>query len=297
MKIEQLIVKYLYQHKKLSLQNIGYFVLSEGVVIPSEAEKDNVLPENAVHFTYDTRAPQDLELIDFIVQQTRKIKPLATSDLESFTMLGMQFMNIGKPLVLEGLGILQKNQSGLYEFIQGHNVSHKMEYSHGGFREKENEEVNFSTPPRKKNGKRWIMPLLLIIGILGALAYIYYRFNENKTKFTEQPVTTIAATDSLKKDSTPIVNPAAPVVDTNVIVQTKKDSFSFKVVIKEYPTTEAAEKAFNKLTSYGHKLLMYQVDSTQTRIAMPFMNPLSDTSRMRDSLKIFFGGNPYIDIN
>ncbi|MFN8244987.1 MAG: hypothetical protein U0T56_01200 [Ferruginibacter sp.] len=36
--------------------------------------------------------------------KTRKIKPLATSDLESFTMLGKQFMNIGKPLILEGLG-------------------------------------------------------------------------------------------------------------------------------------------------------------------------------------------------
>jgi hypothetical protein len=297
MKIEQLIVQYLYQDKKLSLQNIGYFVLSPDVIIPSEAEKDNILPENAVQFEYDTRAPQDLELIDFIVQQTRKIKPLATSDLESFTMLGRQFMNIGKPLVLEGLGILQINQSGQYEFIQGQNVSHKMDHSHGGFREKESEEVSFSTPPRQKNGKRWILPFLLIIGILGALAYIYYRFNENKAKFAEQPVTTATVTDTVKKDSTPIVNPSPPVADTNVVVQPKRDSFSFKVVIKEYPNAVAAEKAFTKLSSYGHKLIMYQIDSTQTRIAMPFMNPLSDTSRMRDSLKIFFGGNPYIDIN
>src|SRR5258707_1269991 len=127
MKIEQLIVQYLYTNKKVTLQDIGVFHLSDSVNIPVEHEKDAALPDNAISFEYNIKSVQDDGLIDFIVQQTRKIKPLATSDLESFTILGRQFMNIGKPLPIEGLGILQKNQHGEYEFIQGHSINPRLE--------------------------------------------------------------------------------------------------------------------------------------------------------------------------
>jgi len=127
MKIEQLIVQFLYKNKKVTLQDIGIFYLSPDIIIPEDSDKETVLPENAIRFEYNTKAAQDEDLINYIVQQTRKIKPLATSDLESFTILGRQFMNIGKPLPIEGLGILQKNQLGGYEFIQGSSMNTRLE--------------------------------------------------------------------------------------------------------------------------------------------------------------------------
>ena len=124
MKIEQLIVQQLYNSKKVTLQDIGAFTLSPDVMLPSD-EKEAVMPENAVTFIFDKKAKQDDDLIAFIVSQTRKIKPLATSDLESYSILAKQFLNIGKPFPIEGLGVLQKSQAGDYEFVQGQSINAK----------------------------------------------------------------------------------------------------------------------------------------------------------------------------
>src|SRR5688500_4446408 len=136
MKIEQLIVQHLYNNKKVTLQDIGSFILSSNVSMPSESDKDGVMPDNAITFEYNTKATEDESLIDFIVQQTRKIKPLATSDLESYTILGREYLNIGKPFPIEGLGTLQKNQNGQYEFIQGNSVNARLQAAPAMLKEK-----------------------------------------------------------------------------------------------------------------------------------------------------------------
>src|SRR6476619_97240 len=107
MKIEQLLVQHFYIAKQVTLQGIGTFTLSPDFIVPAETDKDIVLPENAVSFQYNPRATEDEALIDYIVQQTRKIKPLASADLESYLVLGKQFLNIGKPFKIEGVGILE----------------------------------------------------------------------------------------------------------------------------------------------------------------------------------------------
>jgi hypothetical protein len=40
--------------------------------------------------------------------------------------------------------------------------------------------------------------------------------------------------------------------------------------------------------------MIIKVDSSNYELAMPFKTPLSDTLRAKDSLKIFFGGAPYV---
>ncbi len=127
MKIEQLIVQHLYNSKKVTIQDIGSFTLSPDMPLPLDNEKDMNMPENAVTFQYNKKAVQDDDLIEFIVSQTRKIKPLATSDLESYSILAKQFLNIGKPFPIEGLGVLLKNQAGEYEFIQGTHINAKLD--------------------------------------------------------------------------------------------------------------------------------------------------------------------------
>jgi len=84
LRIEQLIVKHLYAHKKLTLIGIGTFFLDPAVILPEEADKMSDLPPNAIRFENDLRAGIDEGLINHIVQQTKKIKPLATADLESY---------------------------------------------------------------------------------------------------------------------------------------------------------------------------------------------------------------------
>ena len=136
MKIEQLLVQHFYNNREITLQGMGTFKLSPDFVLPMENDKEVVMPENAIDFQYNPKATEDETLIDFIVQQTRKIKPLASADLDSYLVLGKQFLNIGKPFNIEGVGILEKNMQGDLVFSQGHHTSSKMEAAPVALKEK-----------------------------------------------------------------------------------------------------------------------------------------------------------------
>jgi hypothetical protein len=73
------------------------------------------------------------------------------------------------------------------------------------------------------------------------------------------------------------------------------DPNSFKIVIKTYSTQMAAQKAYNRLTGYGHKLEIINKDSSTFKLAMPFSRPLSDTTKVKDSIRILFAGKPYVE--
>jgi flagellar basal body-associated protein FliL len=296
-KIEQLIVQHLYANKKVSLQGIGTIHLNQTLALPAEGDKDFVMPEGAVTFDYDLKAPEDSGLINFIVEKTRKIKPLATSDLESYSMLAKQFLNIGKPLEIEGIGTIQKNQAGIYEFIPGSFVAQKNEEAPKPLRSKAEEVVSFESETKTNNGRRNVLIVVTILVLLlaGLAAYYFLFYNkpiqEAAAMQTEiQPDTTTTAVDTSRQaaiDSSALAQPAVTAVANG-------DSNNFRIVLKEYPSLAAANKAQSKLTSYGHKLEIITVDSIKYSLAMPFTSPLSDTIRARDSLRRFFGGNPYV---
>lgn len=295
MKIEQLIVQYLYSNKQVTLQGIGTIKLDPSVALPdgNDKNKDFVMPENAFQYEYNLKAEEDGGLIKYIVEHTRKILPLATSDLESYTMLAKQFLNIGKPLVIEGVGTIQKNQMGLYQFIPGNFITPKIDDIPKQLREKRDESVSFESESMPDNSRRNLMigigTLVLILAGLG----IYYFANIYNTTapepITEQEVvvtTDTTRTDTMVKQITDTVNATAPVINT--------DSSTFKIILKNYASSEAADKAFKRLSTYGHKLRIITVDSANFELAMPFRTPLADTLRAKDSLRRFFGGKPYV---
>ena len=72
------------------------------------------------------------------------------------------------------------------------------------------------------------------------------------------------------------------------------DSSSFKIILKEYNSVASVTKAFDRLTTYGHKLVIITTDSVKYKLALPFTLPLIDTLRVKDSVKKFFGGKPYV---
>jgi hypothetical protein len=296
-KAEQLIVQHLYQAKKVSLQGIGTITLNPAVALPLPGDKDYSMPDNAFGFEYNPKAGEDEELVNFIVQQTRKIKPLASSDMESYCILAKQFLNIGKPLILEGVGTIQKNQAGTYEFLQGSFVHQKIEEAPKALKEKTEEAVSFESEPVKDKSRKNILLLFLIIVAALAGLGIYYWYTNTVANTIAEPITNIPVTDTIKKDTTPVKQPDTIVVKQAIDSVVKKDSFTFKIVLKEYSNLEAANTAYKKLTSYGHKLLVVSTDSSHHLLAMPFMQPIADTARARDSLRKFFGGKPYIIIN
>lgn len=303
MKIEQLLVQHFYNAKQVTLQGIGTFKLSPDLVMPLDSEKELVLPNDAISFEYNPKATEDGALINYIVQQTRKIKPLASADLESYLMLASQFLNIGKPFKIEGIGMLEKNQLGEYQFLQGHLFNTKTEQAETQLKEKTGEDISFSNEAKPSGNGKKILLALVLVAVLGAIGMgAWYLFNNKKAdepiavKIPEpqKPVIPVTA-DTSKPDTSNIILQKPD----SIVLKPKVDSggYTFKVVIKNYPSLLPAQKSFNRLTSYGHKLLLYTPDSVTFKVAMPFTRPLSDTTYAKDSVrKVLFGGNPYIEL-
>ena len=299
MKVEQLIVQYLYNNKKVTLQDIGSFIFSPDIIVPPDNEKETVLPPNAIVFEFNNKATSDEGLIEFVVQQTRKIKPLAASDLESYSILCKQFLNIGKPLIIDGLGILVKSQQGDYEFTQGHTINARLEAAPILIKEKLKEEIIFTTPDRPSSSKKG--GLIVLIGLfvlLAALALFYFLRNPNKDNSVEK-VEAVQDTLVVTKPVIPAVIDSTKkiTVDSTIATPLKNGGYNFKVVIKEYPNKEAAQRAYTRLTNYGHTVILSPVDSIRYKLAIPFTTPLSDTLHAKDSLSKFFQSKTYIDLN
>jgi len=297
-KIEQLIVQHLYKTKSVTLQGIGTIHLNTSVIIPASNEKDFVMPENAFAFEYNLKAPEDESLIEFIVQQTRKIRPLATSDLESYSILAKQFLNIGKPLVIPGVGTIQKNQEGLYEFIQGNFINTKIEDAPRLMTEKAEEPVSFAHESTKNNNKKYLVAVLGVFVLALAGAAFYYFLFYNKTVITEntpeQVIETSTALDTVKVDTTAQLKTDSLNIQAPPPVAVKTDSNNFKVVVKEYKNEIAANKGLERLSKYNRKFMIIKKDSVTYQLALPFTTPIADTARIRDSLRIFFGGKPFV---
>lgn len=290
MKIGQLIVQYLYNNKEVTLQEIGTFTLSQDIVFPGENEKEAFLPANAVQFHYNTRAGQDEGLIDYIVQTTRKIRPLATSDLESYTILGREYLNIGKPFPIEGLGTLQKADFGGYEFVQGHSVNPRLESPVHTLREKEEHAISFSTPARaRSNTKNWLVGIGALLLLLLVPASIYYLFREKKADKQSQPV---IMQDSVIAKDTQATLPIDPALLTPP-VPAASDSM-YTVVVKQYSTEARAQNMLTTLNGYGYKLELTPKDSANFYLTMKVNGARADSSRVLDSLSRLFGTRSFI---
>jgi len=296
-KIEQVLVHYLLRTKKLTLQGIGTFQLEGPIPESDDPEKPVPIPENSISFHYDPKATEDEELVNFIVIHTRKIKPLASSDLDSFLSLGRQFLNIGKPFVLQSLGTIDKLSSGELVFKPGHIVAQKIEPQKIKSEETENvaEEENLFNDyqkERKKNvGSKGLLALLVVI-ILGFAIWVtwYYGFskktNNDNLKSTEAIVPVLEDSSHLKKDSTVNVNTVAD--SNNSIKENRADTNSFNIVVRQYRSINAALARLKELKNYRRNVIMYTTDSVIYKIAEPFKLPLSDTTKILDSLKRYY---------
>ena len=300
MKIEQLLVQYLYQTKQVKLQGIGVFKLKQDVVLSAEGEKDNT----AFSFEYNLKTTEDEMLVDYIVQETRKIKPLASSDLESYAILAKQFLNLGKPFYIEGVGTIQKNQLGHYEFIEGNFVSPKIGDGMKQLKEKKEENLSFETESVVNNKGRNLMIGLTTAGIVLIGLTLYYFIvlkNDSSSEQPEQNTASKNGAENYKTTKAPDTTKKAVDTITKVSLNTPNtkiiDSNSFKIVLKEYPTLKAVQIAYSKLTEYGHKVKIITIDSTKYKLVLSFTRPLKDTLRVKDSLKQFFGGKPYVEPN
>lgn len=294
----------MYNARQVTLQGIGIFKLRQDIHIHAEGEKDFSIPPDAFSFEYNLKATEDESLVDYIVKHTNKIKPLASSDLDSYAILAKQFLNLGKPFYIEGVGTIQKSQRGIYEFTPGIIIAPKIDVISRQLREKKEESFSFESESTSNNSSRNLMIVLTFVGIgfVGLALYYFLVLKKNSNNENVEQVATVQ--NSVIKDTIKtialITDTTKNKVDSSNRVATagsngiKKDSSSFKIVIKEYNSEKSVKGAYKRLTNYGHKVVIVKIDSLKYNLVMLFTLPLSDTLRVKDSIREFFGGKPYV---
>jgi nucleoid DNA-binding protein len=300
-KIEQALVLYLLKHKQISLQGIGIFKIDAIIPESTDSDKPFMIPADAVSFTYDPKVREDNELIDFIVQNTKKIKPLASADLDSFLTLGRQFLNIGKPFTIQNLGTLEKLNNGDLEFKPGPLIQKvevpKLKIEDEGAEQHEENLFNDYKRAPSNNNRALLVIFVIIILIAGAWAAWYFGFKKNDTEkvTTTDNIIPIADTMGISKKNDSLAA-TQKLTDSNNIQKNPADSFTFKVVVRETRDKEVAIARLAILKSFGREVIMYTTDSITYKVAEPFMLPLSDTTKILDSLnKKFYGGKAHIE--
>jgi len=296
-KIEQALVLYLLKHKQISLQGIGTFKIDGAIPENNDHDKPVIIPAEAISFTYDPKTKEDNELIDFIVLNTKKIKPLASADLDSFLTLGRQFLNIGKPFTIQNLGTLEKLNSGELVFKPGP-VIQKIELpkpkieDEGGEKYDENLFHDYQKESPPNNRKVFLIILIIALLGLGSWAAWHYGFKKDTAESvpaTNNIVPVRDTVDTTQKQTSDSLAEAQRVTDSIRNAQKNPaDSFTFKVVLKTTTNKEVALARLAKLKSYGRKVIMYTDDSITYKVAQPFMLPLSDTTKILDSLNSYY---------
>ena len=303
MKIAHLIAQYLYENKKMQLQGIGEFYLDNFYENPFENEKGkSKVPDNAIRFVADKKCREDYGLVEFISAQTKKIKPLAFSDLEDFLSIGKQLLNVSKQFYIDGLGTLILNDRGNLEFLQGNEiftapaVDDKINQPIKERIEEQSDNLNFEKSygsNRSSEGKlrKTIIGLafaagLFIIGWIG-----WYFFNQ----WREGKGTTQNSTENIKPvlpSSTQQEPPAGSIANTdslNAAVNSEPIADSTFNVIIETANRARAFYRFEELKKMGYKVQMSTVDSVKFDIFTSINKPLADSSRVLDSISKFFG--------
>ncbi len=285
MKIEQLLVQHFYNNREVTLQGMGTFTLAADYVMPKENDKDAEIPENAITFQYNARAIEDEALINYIVQQSRKMKSLAAADLDSYLVLGKQFLNIGKPFKIEGMGMLVKSQQGDLEFTKGQAFHARMETSPAAVKEQRaNPEISFASETKTEgNSKKGLLiaAIILVIALIAATTW-YFLIKKSSTAGGQEDLKVNIDTPQVnvqKVDSVAIKPTIPPVVN---------DGYTFKVVFLKTIDSAAAVARMNFYTARQHKVIMYKKDSLTYILAEPFTLPLSDTAHIKDSLNRFY---------
>jgi len=293
LKIENLLAQYLYQHKKLSLPGIGLFTLNDAATLPDDGSKSKQTLEGVSFISKTSGQPEDT-LLEFIKKETGKMKALAQADLDSYIELAQQFLNIGKPFYLEGIGTLNKKRDGSIDF----NVGTALPPT--SIKQEEEEPKKKSSFAEEKNSgsSASMRGLVLALGIIGTIAVIagggYYLYTKNTDNDLAASTSIQPVADSqVSKNITPDTTAAAPPATTAATTPLNGYKFILETTDKKTRALKRYDmiKTARVLRSYGDsRIQMETKDSSNFKIYIVLNCPPQDTTRYKDSLNAWYYG-------
>jgi len=287
LKLAPLLAQYLYEHKKLDLAGIGTFLLDPTARTNPDAQHAS----EGITFQNNANVKDDEALISYISGQTGKMKPLASSDLSSYLELARQFLNIGKPFQIEGIGTLVKQKSGQLEFTADHLLIDKVKDS--GIKElsaTSTSDGSLTTyeslkPQVEKSPpyKRIFLGLLIIAttALIIWAGYKMYKSNSSNEAGEEQNTTeeTLPVNDTSKY--------VPPATDTIATKQPTTATGTYRFVI-EIANRQRARYRYEMLRKGGVPVQISTADSVTYKLFFLLPATPADTARISDSLTIWY---------
>lgn len=295
-KYDAFIYDYLVQHKQLILEKIGSLQVSADQK-PSE-NTGSATP--AVDFTYDRKAETDPLLLDYIAERAGKNRALVAADLSSYLEQVRQFINIGKPYVIPGVGAIFMLKDSSYDFSQQSGVSFAASPSSAVLPEHYLEADPSETGRiRKKNSLAGLAFVVLVLVAGGAGWGIYNLVkgdgstkvvsNEEASPAETTPVSSMPpVTDSIATNRS---DSAAAVVPP-VSVKPAGTPGVYKFIFETTASSERARVRTATLLSYGdpagYDSVRQSDNSYLYRLFYSHKVPTTDTALIRDTLQRYF---------
>jgi hypothetical protein len=320
-KITSLLSQYLYNHHRLDLPGIGTFILDPSAIQALENTKQRAAVLEGVSFQNNPSIKESPELVAYISAQTGKMKPLAASDLESFIEIAQQFLNIGKPFTLDGIGTLVKTNTREFEFVPITISTEKVKEQLNAPKEaaikkesatkKESAEkttVKQSAPkeeivapaqyesflvdaPEKKSWKKPVIALALIAG-LGLTIWGGYAISKN---MADKSTASVAQHENPQPEppQTDTTAQAPAVPDTSLNTPPVIADNNYKYVLEEAPKQRII-KRYNQLRTNLWDVKVETTDSVRFKLYL-LLPAHNDTTRVLDSLTVMTGRRVYIE--
>lgn len=298
MKLALLLAQYLYANKRLDLPGIGTFLLDPSVNIDPENDK-NAKKDFGEGITFENNSTikDNTSLVDFISSTTGKIKALAAADLDSHLWLGQQFLNIGKPFMLDGIGSLVKNQAGQFVFNPGSLTPEALkEYSspkHGVVSDKtEDDYTDYSDILRpRKERMQWKKPLIVLLVLAGIFVAIWGGYTIYKNNSRAETTDSITTASEKKEPLTTSVTDTTGIRKENSISATTNTVSvpvgNYKFIVETAGKVRAL-KRYQKLKNLPTDVRMETTDSVTFKLYFFVPATAADTARIRDSLRMYY---------
>jgi hypothetical protein len=286
LKLATALAKYLYLHKNLNLPGVGTFTIDQSIVVPEVTDKTFLDFTRQIKFTRKNITAPDDALIEFIREQTKKIKPLAVSDLESYLEDGRILLNIGKPFELEGIGTILKLRDGTLEFTAGDAAYSRIESLYTSEKE-EGPKKSLSRDevgtPAQPGSRKALIGLSIIAGLV-LVVWGGYSLYDRSAQSASMTIVENASIDT----ATVSTDTASLIAQPQLAAHTVADANlpqDYKFIIEKTANKKRAIRRYNQLRSYYIDVQMETPDSTIYKLYFKLPALTSDTIRIKDSLQ------------
>ena len=287
-KLAPVLVRYLIAHNELSLPGLGTFRVENTQNAGTEANKRNAAPLN---ITFEQTKNKDLDeaLVNFVANETGKMKVLAQSDIESELEGAITFLNTGKPYFISGLGTLTKKFDGGFEFHNEkfHHVEKEQKKAVPITEKNTVPQTYIDNSRRPKRTKPAIIILTLCILAIAATVWFYVKNAENANQNIEE--VTVADTSTTPVTTTKDSSTLQTAVTASV---PKSNFYKYILEITEQPR---ASKRYNQLKKINWPVEMETTDSVSYKLFILLPRIDADTARIKDSLTVLSGKKVWIE--